>query len=447
MAQEFKNIVYLSDTSGTGIWRRIFQADMMNSLGRDLNLNVTTTMQPILDKNYYQGMTSITCQRWISDQQVNLFCNYFKPLMDGVCGWLIYEIDDNMSDKCIPKFNKGRKAFEGERIQNNIKQMLNAADFVTVTTDYIKKFYHEHYGVKLENIIAVPNLLPKWWFGDKYDPKKKVEQFKKYKSKPRIGIVSSLSHFNVDDVYEDDEGLVCRRRKNIKNEEEWVNEHGQVVDKSKIRHIDDDLDDLIDMIRSTVKDFQWVMFGYCHPKLQDLANKKLIEVQSSVMLLDYAFKFNSLQLQAVVAPIQKTEFNFCKSFIKTMECAALGIPLYATNCLPYDRVMDKSQLFDTPEELKEKLTYLKFATPSIYENIITKQWKWLNSPHEEGDFKINNFWLEDNIETVWLKIFKLRQKGLNLSYSNFVTQMESKTAEENSHLLYKSESGKARILA
>jgi len=93
------------------------------------------------------------------------------------------------------------------------------------------------------------------------------------------------------------------------------------------------------------------------------------------------------------------------------------------------------------------LTYLKFATPSIYENIITKQWKWLNSPHEEGDFKINNFWLEDNIETVWLKIFKLRQKGLNLSYSNFVTQMESKTAEENSHLLYKSESGKARILA
>ena len=156
--------------------------------------------------------------------------------------------------------------------------MLNAADFVTVTTDYIKKFYHEHYGVKLENIIAVPNLLPKWWFGDKYDPKKKVEQFKKYKSKPRIGIVSSLSHFNVDDVYEDDEGLVCRRRKNIKNEEEWVNEHGKVVDKSKIRHIDDDLDDLIDIIRSTVKDFQWVMFGYCHPKLQDLANKKLIEV-------------------------------------------------------------------------------------------------------------------------------------------------------------------------
>lgn len=55
--------------------------------------------------------------------------------------------------------------------------MLNAADFVTVTTDYLKNFYHEHYGVPLENIIAIPNLLPKWWFGDRYDPERKLKQF------------------------------------------------------------------------------------------------------------------------------------------------------------------------------------------------------------------------------------------------------------------------------
>lgn len=52
--------------------------------------------------------------------------------------------------------------------------MLNTADFVTVTTDYIKKFYHEHYDVPLENIVAVPNLLPRWWFGDKYDVEQKL---------------------------------------------------------------------------------------------------------------------------------------------------------------------------------------------------------------------------------------------------------------------------------
>ena len=85
--------------------------------------------------------------------------------------------------------------------------------------------------------------------------------------------------------------------------------------------------------------------------MRDLAEKHKVEVHPGVPLLNYAMVFNQLQLQMVVAPIKKTEFNFCKSHIKTMECAALGIPLFATNCLPYDRVMDKSQLFDTPDEL------------------------------------------------------------------------------------------------
>jgi hypothetical protein len=60
--------------------------------------------------------------------------------------------------------------------------MLNTADFVTVTTDYIKNFYHKHYNVPYENIIAIPNLLPRFWFDDKYDVDKKVEQFKKNKA-------------------------------------------------------------------------------------------------------------------------------------------------------------------------------------------------------------------------------------------------------------------------
>lgn len=102
--------------------------------------------------------------------------------------------------------------------------MLNTADFVTVTTDYIKNFYHEHYGVPLENIIAVPNLLPKWWFGEKYDPAKKLEQFRKNKAKPRIGIVSSLSHYNIDNVMEDANGLAARRRQTPDNRSIWVNE-------------------------------------------------------------------------------------------------------------------------------------------------------------------------------------------------------------------------------
>lgn len=61
-----------------------------------------------------------------------------KPLSQNNGLWIVYEIDDLMSDKYIPLFNRGRKAFEGDHIQGNIKHLLEQADIVTVTTDYIK---------------------------------------------------------------------------------------------------------------------------------------------------------------------------------------------------------------------------------------------------------------------------------------------------------------------
>ena len=446
MNQQFRNIIYLSDCSGTGIWRRIFQSDEINAISQQTGVSVTTTQFPVLDQKYYQGMTSITCQRWINDQQRDLFCRFFKPLMDANSGWLIYEIDDNMSDQCIPKFNRGRAAFEGERIQSNIKQMLNTADFVTVTTDYIKNFYHKHYDVPLENIIAIPNLLPKWWFGDKYDVNKKIEQFKKFKAKPRIGIVSSLSHYNIDKVMEDKDGLATRKKKKPDGIEVWINEKGQEVSESEIHQITDDFDDIADCVRSTVNDFQWVMFGYCPPQIKDLADKGKIEVHGGVPLLNYAMVFNQLQLQAVVSPIKKMEFNYCKSHIKTMECAALGVPLFATNCLPYDRVMDKNQLFASSDELKQKLFKLKFLSIQAYKNIIEKQWKWLNTPCKEGDFYLKSYWLEDNIQHVWLPMFKLRQKSLKISLKNFMQQYEKRKEDERKRTLFVSESGKAKVM-
>lgn len=79
----------------------------------------------------------MTVQRWIAPQQAELFCKFFKPLMDRRGGWTVYEIDDLMFDgtlldadeerraelekkygdlrnASIPRFNRGRKPFEGE---------------------------------------------------------------------------------------------------------------------------------------------------------------------------------------------------------------------------------------------------------------------------------------------------------------------------------------------
>ena len=72
-----------------------------------------------------------------------------------------------------------------------------------------------------------------------------------------------------------------------------------------------------------------------------------------------------------MAPINPIGFNFCKSFIKYMEAAALGVPCFATNCLPYSRVMPEKQLFTDGADLKEKLMHLKFQTSAgAYSKII-----------------------------------------------------------------------------
>lgn len=448
MAQ-FRNVIYLADTSGTGLWRRIFQTNAVNCIGGQLNIANTTTQTPILDQNYYRGLTSVTIQRWINDAQRDLVLRFLKPLMDQNSGWLIYEIDDNMSSEFIPKFNRGRAAFEPKNIQENIRLMLNAADFVTVTTDYIKNFYHEYYGVPLENIISIPNLLPRWWFGDRYDLDEKLKQFSAFKAKPRIGIVSSLSHYNIDKVRQDKDGKATRLKKQPDGTEVWINEDNQVVPEDQTSVILDDFDEVCDCIRSTVDDFQWVMFGHCPPKIEDLAKKRKIEVHGGVPLLNYASKLENLKLQAIVAPIADIEFNRCKSFIKTMECAAIGVPLFASNYEPYKRVMPANQLFNNSDELKQKLMKLKFGTSGesstgAYKKMIEAQWKWLNSPCKEGDFYLKNFWLEDNLG-IWVDLFRMKQKTLNISLDSFVKQSEARKKEEEAKIIKRSASREAII--
>lgn len=385
---------------------------------------------------------------------------FLKPLMDQNQGWLYYGIDDlmfdgtllneakrpelekkygkNLNQLGIPRFNRGRRAFEGAKVQSDIKEMLNTADFVVTTTDHIKEAYHDIYDVPLENIIALPNLLPRYLFGDRYNPIQKTKDFGKNKNKPRIGIVSSLSHYNVDGVREDSEGKACRKMKRPDNTEFWVNEDKKEIPESETHEITDDIDAILDCIRTTVDDFQWVFLGYCPPKLQDLVKAGKIEVHGGVPIYNYASAFDNLKLQACVAAINPTEFNFCKSFIKTMECAALGVPCFATNCLPYSRVMPKTSLFDDGKQLKEMLLSLKLLNPDRYRDIIEEQWKWLNSERDEGDFHIANLWLEDNLK-IFVDLYRMRSKGYTMSLTDFTKQYSARKKIEKENTIFKND--------
>lgn len=460
-----RNIVYLQDRSGTGAWRQIWPINSINCIADRKDLQVDYTQTIIQDPNFYRGMNSVTVQRWTSPFHLNAFTKFLKPLMDQTFGWLVYEEDDLMFDGTlldeskrdfiqnkygdlkkigIPLYNRGRKAFEGRQVQENIRQMLLAADLVTVTTDYLKEIYHDLYDVPMENIVALPNLLPRYLYGDRYDPAVKIAQFQKNRAKPRIGIVSSLSHYNVSGVRQDGNGGAVREKQLADGKTVWLDEAGHEVRFEDTEKITDDFDDIADMIRRTVKDFQYVCFGYAPPQIDDLVKAGKIEVYGGQAIMNYPSMLERLGLQAVIAPIKKTPFNYCKSFIKTMECAAIGVPLFATNCLPYSRVMDPGSLFDTQNELEEKLRKLKFLSSGSYRGIIEKNWKWLNSPIYEGDFQLKNLWLEDNLD-IYVNRFRLKQKTIKMSLASFVRQTEARRAEQEKKIIARSESGEAVI--
>lgn len=161
------------------------------------------------DPHFYIGANSVTIQRWISNEQREMFDKFLLPVTRKTSTRIIYEIDDAMGSDDIPRYNRGWKSFDDPKIQDNIKHMMNACDLVTVTTTYIKDYYNRKFGVPLEKIKAVPNLLSRMWIGDRYDMPRKVEQFRHYKSKPRIGIISSLSHYNIE-KYKDENGELVK---------------------------------------------------------------------------------------------------------------------------------------------------------------------------------------------------------------------------------------------
>ena len=88
---------------------------------------------------------------------------------------LVYEIDDATSSQDIPIYNRGYDAFNDPKRQDNIRCIMELCDLITVTTTYLKQNVSKRYGIPEHKIVAIPNLLPNWWIGDRYDVEKKVQ--------------------------------------------------------------------------------------------------------------------------------------------------------------------------------------------------------------------------------------------------------------------------------
>lgn len=197
--------------------------------------------------------------------------------------------------------------------------------------------------------------------------------------------------------------------------------------------VKDDFDEISDAIRETVDDFQWIIFGCAPYQIRDLVEQKKVVCYGTTPILSYPSTLQHLQLQAVVAPLIDNEFNRCKSTIKYLECCASGMPLFASNVIPYKGVVPDQFLFSNPKELKDKLLKLKFSSNGAYQKMIDDNWKWLNSPRHDGSFDLRDSWMESNLG-IWMQQFCLPNKNGIIEQDNGETKDDKQEEKQLSGL-------------
>lgn len=328
---------FIADYTGCGHWRMLWPEQILNSY-RHCVLQSSTVM--ITDPKHFHNVNCVRVQRQATETQFH----YLRFLKEKMNVRLIYEIDDICFGEDIPQYNAFRDAFVSDKTRNGIQAMMEYCDEMTVTNSEMKKYYSTRTGQK--NITIIPNYPPKFWLGRLYDYKHSVKLYEKYRKKPRVLYAGSSSHFDLHN----------------KNNQQ------------------DDITHIIDNIIETLDDIQWVFMGGHPAALKKYIDNGKIEYHKWSHLIDYPEKLKSLNINAMVAPLADNIFNKCKSNIKFIEGAALGIPVICQDLPTYNISNIK---FKTGKEMVHQLTRL-FNDKKYYTSNVIKNYD-----------KVTNLWLEN----------------------------------------------------
>lgn len=89
---------------------------------------------------------------------------------------------------------------------------------------------------------------------------------------------------------------------------------------------DGDLAILEPVMQASASTVDWIVLGHCPPRIRE----HLAECHAAVDFIDYPQALCRLELDVAVAPLLDNPFNRCKSMLKILEYAALGLPVIAS---------------------------------------------------------------------------------------------------------------------
>lgn len=381
------NYIQPADTSGCAAYRMWFPYWHMRQITRETAF--VESPKAIADQTFFRGFRHAMIQRAVHDGAHAYFMQFLKPLSERLGFWLTYNVDDCMGH--IPKYNNAHDKYCEPKIQQNIKEMLQAADFMIVTTPYIKDYYANHYGVPAENIIDIPNYMPRWWVGETYNIDRITADYRANVKKPKIGIISSLSHFD------------------LTGSNNYV----------------DDFTHVNEFIRSTVDRYEWCFYMRVPKQLEDLAKSGKITIYPASDVMNYVRELYEKRFQLIIAPLQDNVFNRCKSNIKLIECWSLGIPVIAQNLPLYSKYTDS--VFTDANDLQNKIDET-LKSENYYRKTVQSNRKVVDYGDENSP---DGWWLEKNMAK-WFKLFTMPNKKMSVSRSQLAEFME-KTKKSGSN--------------
>ena len=356
--------IFPADTTGCDFYRNFCPRETIeHSVG---NIMFNTCRKFLVDDNFFRGINVNILQRQVNNFQCEYYLKYIIPMSRKFGSWIVYNIDDCIYKDDIPKYNKAWQVYQDDQYMRNVYNMLNASDFVLVTTDELGEYYIKRFGVNPDSIVVIPNYIPRWWLEHCYDLERRVKLYEQNRNRPRIGLIGAPAHYDVE-------------RKNIEN----------------------DITALLPYIKKTLKDFKWVIFGSEIPELQDMVARGDIEYHRGIDILHYPDRVSALNLQYIVAPLLDNTFNRCKSNIKLTESWAMGIGCAGQDICAYNKYTD--DVFHDDDSLDAILRRDLKDEGAFAEKIVANH------------AKMNGWWLEDHLDQ-WLRLYRLRQKPLLYNY-------------------------------
>lgn len=264
---------------------------------------------------------------------------------------------------------------------NTVYDIMSLADIITVSTETLRDFYIKRLNLPREKFIVIPNYLPRWWIGESYNIDKQLQQYKEHKkNKLTIGFCCSSNHFDIHN-----------------------NNNGE-----------DDFTHLIDWIIKNISKFNFVFVGGVPRQLISYVQRGLITYQQPSDIFNYPREMHRRSIDLLLAPLQDNEFNRCKSNIKFLEFAALGIPMAGQNISTYNKYT--KLVFDNTNDIDNLCDKLFFNADSeeYYANVIKQQRDIIDNP---SILSPNGFWLEKNFKQ-YFELFNISTKTVKLDINN-----------------------------